>query len=450
MRSTARVVFDDSLRVFVSVLETQLGASPVQKGLILRDVEGRLAFVAPAPMSDEQRVRAEAALTERLGPYARGGGRTVLAPDAPGAERWLASPEARPERVHTDNGEAVEVRVLDRRAAGGDWMSEPAAPWKTPPARMVFASMKGGVGRSTALAVLAVDLSRTRNVLVVDLDLEAPGLGQMLIADADRPRFGALDWYMESSLQAVEPAFLEEMVAPSRLRAGNGLIDVVPALGTSADEHPANVLAKLSRAYLGGVDEQGATTFLQQTRKLIDNLVVRSQYDAVLVDARAGLNETTAAAILGLGADVLLFGVDTPQTFAAHRYLLAHLSRFPSEPYTEHDWLPCLKVVHAKAAADPVAQQRFRDNAFRAFDEFLYRDVPMETNDEASAPLTRREFGLEDREAPHHAWVVLSDANYFQFDPLSEPSHVNESVYRPSFDGFVKAARERMGLEKGR
>jgi hypothetical protein len=115
--------------------------------------------------------------------------------------------------------------------------------------------------------------------------------------------------------------------------------------------------------------------------------------------------------MLGLGADVLLFGIDTPQTFAAHRYLLAHLSRFPRVP-EEADWLPRLRVVHAGAAADPESQKRFSDNAFRAFDELTYRDMPLAEEDPAEPALTRREYGLDDQDAPHHAWVVLSDANY--------------------------------------
>jgi len=448
MNNANPVHFDESLGAFVSLLDQHLGASALERGLVLRDIEGRLAFVAPEGVDEPCRAALEAALQQRLGAYARGAGRDVLDPDSPAAELFRKDSRISTERVAIDDERTVAVRLLDRRAAGSDWLIAPDPGWITPPARMVFASLKGGVGRSTALAVLAVDLARTgASVLAVDLDLEAPGLGEMLVSLSDRPRFGALDWYVESGLGVVDDEFLDDLVAPSRLGAGSGLINVVPAVGAVAEKYPANVLAKLSRAYLGGSSEQGAMSFLDQTRSLIDRLVARRRYDAVLVDARAGLSETTAAAILGLGADVLLFGIDTPQTFAAHRYLLAHLSRFPRNTEDDTDWLSRLKVVHAKAAADPELQKRFRDKAFEAFDDLAYRDVPL-GEEPSELEITRREFGLDDPDAPHHAWVVLSDANYFQFDPLSDPGSVAESSYQRSFSNLLASARERLALEE--
>ena len=45
------------------------------------------------------------------------------------------------------------------------------------------------------MAVLAVhQAERGRNVLVVDLDLEAPGIGAVLLAREDLPQLGVLDW----------------------------------------------------------------------------------------------------------------------------------------------------------------------------------------------------------------------------------------------------------------
>jgi hypothetical protein len=446
MTSEPPLRFDDSLKAFAAVLVEGLGVADVQAGVVLRDVEGRLAFAAAVPLDPDRGDALRAKLQSRLGVYARGGGRSILDPDSPGAESIREDRRISEERFELATGSVV-VRVLDRRLVGSDWLTPPAPGWTSPPARMVFASMKGGVGRSTALAVLAADLSRSgAAVLVLDLDLEAPGLGEMILASSDRPRFGALDWYVETGLGVVEDEFLEDLVAPSTLCAGNGLVDVVPAVGAVADSHPGNVLAKLSRAYLGGAGTAGPTTFLDQTRSLIDRLLARRRYDAVLVDARAGLNETTAASVLGLGADVLLFGVDTPQTFAAHRYLLAHLSRFPRDS-GDADWLSRLKVVHAKAPADPDLQKRFRDRAFGAFDELAYRDGPLQDDAHPEDSTLLRGFGLEDPDAPHHAWVVLSDANYFQFDPIRNPTLLAQEAYRGTFHHLVTSARERLDLE---
>ena len=176
-------------------------------------------------------------------------------------------------------------------------------------------------------------------------------------------------------------------------------------------------------------------------------------YDAILIDARSGLNETTAAAILGLGADVLLFGEGTPQTFASYRYLLAHLARFPRQG--DDDWLYRLRMVHAKAPEDADHQEAFRDAAFGLFTEFLYQDQPhlAETGepllDNDDGALLVEEFSLDAREAPHYAWPVLRDANYYYGDPLGDPALLEPIRYERSYAALLAGVMERLGADFG-
>jgi Mrp family chromosome partitioning ATPase len=98
------------------------------------------------------------------------------------------------------------VRLVERRIVGQDWLQPPRDPIEGVPPITVFASHKGGVGRSTALAVSAAALSEKGfSVLVVDLDLEAPGLGEMLLNEA--PKFGTLDYFVEDGLSNVDDSF---------------------------------------------------------------------------------------------------------------------------------------------------------------------------------------------------------------------------------------------------
>jgi hypothetical protein len=340
-------------------------------------------------------------------------------------------------------GAPFELQVFDQRIVGQDWLEAPA-PARPPaePRRYVFASIKGGVGRTTALAVVAADMAhRGKKVLVVDLDLEAPGVGSMLIPQQDLPRFGLLDALVENGLGGIDRDFLFEMIAASPFGRGRGLVDVVPALGSMAQQHPANVLAKLSRGYLEDQDPTSGqpVSFMGQTQRLVDELAALKQYDAVLLDARAGLNESTATAILGLGAQVLLFGEDTPQTFAGYRYLLAHLARYPR--HEADDWLDRIRMVHAKASADPQHQQAFRDRAHEVFQELLYREVPLQSPDgplfDAGDSVTLPEFSLDDPDAPHFAWPVLRDSNYFEFDPLAAPSQLTQALYERTYQALL-------------
>jgi len=427
--------FDDSLALFVSAIASVLGKLIVEEGKVLRDASGRLAFISSTPLSTEQREPAAQAAQSSLPAYCREGS-VVLDQAQPGVASILHRARGRGyQEVVAFAGEALRVNILEQRIVGADWLEAPAATQSHPP-RFVFASIKGGVGRSTALAVVATDLADFGlKVLVVDLDLEAPGIGAMLLPQDELPRYGLLDAYVENGLGGVDRDFLLDMVAASPFGRGRGLIDVVPAVGSVARQYPANVLAKIARAYLENPGPTGDMLgFMGQTRRLIDELAGLKQYNAVLIDARAGLNESTAAAILGLGAQVLLFGEDTPQTFAGYRYLLAHLARFPRDP--EDDWLPRLRMIHAKAPADAGKQQAFRDRAHAVFQEFLYQEVPLLEKEGAQADasdISLPEYSLDDLDAPHFAWPVLRDSNYFEFDPLTAPSQLKSDSYGQTY-----------------
>ena len=155
------------------------------------------------------------------------------------------------------------------------------------PPVLAFHSIKGGVGRSTAVAVLAAhQAERGRNVLVVDLDLEAPGIGALLLAQEDLPQLGILDWLVETSLRPdAEGELIQRCVGQSQLTRGRGAVDVLPALGRSAGEAPWTVVPKLGRGF---IDHPGlGHSHLERVRRLVDLACSEGTrtYDAVLVDA---------------------------------------------------------------------------------------------------------------------------------------------------------------------
>jgi hypothetical protein len=439
----AKVFFDDSLPRLVEMVAAELGEEALAAGVVLRDATGRLAFFAGAALEDDAAKRLAARLLETLRPYARTD-RVLATPSDFGAKEILEDPSALRCRV----GQRT-VRLVDRRLVGADWLRTPAVA-APPPPRFVFASLKGGVGRSTALSVAAAHLAaQGGRVLAVDLDLEAPGLGAFLLTRDTLPEFGALDALVENNLHDLDDGFFTDLVGPSSLAVRGGRIDVIPAFGRRSLEHPADILGKLARAYAEDIRADGSVaTILDQVRELIDRFARAGSYDAILVDARAGLHETTASAVLGLGAEVLLFGLHEEQTFQGYSALLAHLARLVPPGVPVPEWVDRLTPVHAKAPADTAARAEF-DQRWQA----LVRDYgPLATAKAASREVPVPEGfykvpwneQVPDEEVLPPEWslltpiAVLRDDRFDRFDPFRRRDLLAEEVYRSTFGAILK------------
>ncbi|MGH7057907.1 MAG: hypothetical protein ACREFZ_08495, partial [Acetobacteraceae bacterium] len=95
----APLLFDDSLPQLVETLTRLAGHGFVKDGTALRDVSGRLSFVADrAPRNDDERERLAQALIESLGSYARTDGPLRFRGDG-GTEAILTSLERLPVQV---------------------------------------------------------------------------------------------------------------------------------------------------------------------------------------------------------------------------------------------------------------------------------------------------------------------------------------------------------------
>jgi hypothetical protein len=443
------VRFDDSLRLLVDAVAAELGDEGVAAGIALRDISGRLCFFSAKALAPETTQRLTSQLHAVLGPYARAD-RILFTPTDPGyAAIW-----SEPSTIRCRVGGRT-IRLVDRRLTGADWLRSPADVAPGPP-RFVFMSLKGGVGRSTALSVVAAHLaSRGGRVLAVDLDLEAPGLGPFLLNDETVPEFGALDFLVENNFGELDDTFYADLLGPSGLAPQGGRIDVLPAFGKRSLNHPEDVLAKLGRAYAENIRPDGTiATVLDQIRALIDHFADTKRYDAVLVDARAGLHETTAASVLGLGADVLLFGRNERQTFDGYAALLAHLARFVPPGQQLPEWVDRLTPVHAKAPTS--AEQRL------AFDQrwqlLVYRhgplslSIPGATKRDVPIPKSFRDVtwdeGIADEDVVPQDWSllqplsVLHDDRYEGFDPLQRRDLLAEQIYRSTFGELVERVEQ--------
>ena len=442
--ANAPVRFDDSLPILVREVSAELGDSALANGTVLRDISGRLSFFAANELSEETISRLSERLRSSLGEYAR-------------TDRVVASSsDYGTEAIRTDaltlcvSVGRHTVRLLDRRLVGVDWLRKPASS-SPPPPRFVFASLKGGVGRSTSLAVVAAHLaSRGARVLAIDLDMEAPGLGSSLLNSDTMPEFGIIDALVENSFGPLDERFFADLVGPSDLGDRHGRIDVMPAFGRRSISNPADVLAKIARAYAEDVRKDGSVaTILDQVREIVDHFSKPERYDVILIDARAGLHETTASAVLGLGAEVLLFGLDEPQTFQGYAALLAHLARFIPGDGPPPEWVERLTMVQGKAPLDAEERAEFGLKCLALFSSVGLSPRPLEPADAVLPPAgpfhdvpwdedASDEDVLPTDSGPREPLAVLDDVRFQRFDPHRRRDLLSESVYRTAYGMLIE------------
>jgi hypothetical protein len=271
----------------------------------------------------------------------------------------------------------------------------------------------------------------------------------MLLPGETLPEFGLLDWLAERSVGQVDDEFYADLVAPSWLGGGHGRVDVIPAIGRRSLRNPTNVLAKLARAYLGGAAENNESpSFVREVSVAIDRMANPQNYEVVLIDSRAGLHETTAAAILGLGAHALFFGENQPQTFAGYELLLAQLSIITQN--RSDDWRDRLHFVQSKAPKDNAENRR----AFAQRMETIQRkylwpqemDAKLEPNIEELADTFEVEWVdgshdeipvSDDEEGPWPVIAMMDDDRFRSIDPIADPDALSEPAYLAPFHELI-------------
>lgn len=423
-------LFDDSFSFLLDEVCRILGDGATAQSVVLRDATGQLTYFFDGELEEGQTTALEAALRSRLGSYARHD-RVVADKKTPWATYIFAQTNCQWLPY-----QGKRVRYLDRRIVGVDWLTGPPDSEEKKPPRFVFASLKGGVGRTTALCVAAYELSRQgKNVLVIDLDLEAPGLGSMLLSPAAVPKLGVIDYLTECLLVSREQlsALVPALRATSNLPGHSGRVDVVPALGSHT--RPENYLGKLARALLDAGVDGSSLAVRVKLAQLIDDLTNDGSYDAVLIDSRAGLAELSAGPFLALSATVYLFGTAQRQTLEGYRLLFAQLASLIS-PESNSPW-GNLCVVLAKATDNRDLHDWFREELYGLFLEYLY---------EEQEGLDGFNFSAEDRTAPHFPVPIALNPLFADWDPQRRPSDLtadfSESSFRPFLDDISRRIKD--------
>lgn len=274
---------------------------------------------------------------------------------------------------------------------------------------------------------------RTRQkVLVVDLDLESPGIGRILLPQGSLPDFGVVDWLVEEAVGQADAELLREMVATSPLAENcEGVIRVVTAAGGKEQDY----IAKLSRIYMS-INQNGENLdFAHRLALLLEQLEAQETPDIVLLDSRAGIHDIAAIAITRLTDMAFLFAVNTPQTWQAYRYLFAHWQKWDVNLGQFRENLKIVAgMVPELGRADYLS--RCRESAYNLFLETIYEETAAEDFDTFS-------FALDDSSAPHYPVEILWNMTFQEFNPqAADYFKINGAQLTACYGNFLQTATQ--------
>jgi len=426
--------FNRALQATVEYLARETFPNDV-KPLVIRDIQGRIRIGLEdgnREKHQELAARLETHITT-LAAFAGDTGKAVLFPDD------FFDPESvfkNPDILDLYYpGTDSPLRLLDRQVVGQDWLRPTTFQTKIP--RLVFFGLKGGVGRSTALTILAYDLARAgKRVLLIDFDLESPGLSGLLMPPDRLADFGVVDWFVEDAVGQGE-LIIPRMIAASPLsEQTQGEIRVAAAMGLSEKFY----LAKLSRVY-AEVPRQGKVErFSQRTRRFLDELEKQEKPDVVLIDSRAGLHDLAAVSIVGLATDVLLFGADSAQTWQGYQLLFSHWQAYPHVLHAVRDRLIMVEALFPELDQAERAE-RFLEHAYTLFSETIYERI--EPGVEADPDVFN--FDIHDVAAPHYPLRIKWNSRFQEFDPLLLPQGILTDVdIAATFGEFLDGVKQRL------
>ena len=308
------VPFDTVWTRVVEVVQS-VGGIPEQAGSVylVRNLRGQVRVSVSEDV--ERDVSCRDAL-DRLAAQLRN---VLGAHGAPGDGVLFVAPSLLAKAKETAREVEHGVYLVDRLVTGSDWWTVRDSDTALGVRRCTLFSIKGGVGRSTTAAVLAWHLaSNGERVLVVDLDLESPGLSSAMLDAEACPAFGVTDWFVEDLVGQGEHVIGEMTAAPAWAQDLEGEVRVVPAHGRD----PGEYLAKLGRVYM---DSGGAWT--ARLQGLLSRLEASHAPTTVLVESRSGLHDIAAATVTDIDAHVLLFATDTDSTWTDYDILFRHWQR---------------------------------------------------------------------------------------------------------------------------
>ena len=177
----------------------------------------------------------------------------------------------------------------------------------------------------------------------------------------------------------------------------------------------------------GNITQAGNTIIAEVNRQQIREL------------CKAHIQETVAASLLHLDAEVLCFATNLDVSWQGYRYLFAHLAQLAQvTAQTELDWRERFKMVSARATPGNTAS--FVGNSYALWSETLY--------EESSEPGDAFSYDERDDSAPHYPLVIPRSDTFESFTPYSDIVEMQDMQISGVFGSFFRGLDERLEMIK--
>jgi|GEM_PF-609985 len=274
------------------------------------------------------------------------------------------------------------------------------------PPVVVFHAFKGGAGRTTLLASYALARARRGDhVIVVDMDLDAPGIGTLLAADADGTlaHWGTVDYLLECPKTGALDDYFH--VCGQHEVMGSGRIEVFPT-GRLNDDY----LPKLAR-----IDLDSTTQVEQHPFGLLLESIRERRPDVILVDGRAGLSSSAGLLLSGIAHLHILIATASQQSVQGLERVVRHLGHSQAEQgRRQGECLVVQALVPENADAADAAQSHFNQHLEEIFRNGYYAVKP--ADDYANWSLD----DWDNRTAPHVPVPISYRARLAHYSALSQ------------------------------
>jgi len=272
-------------------------------------------------------------------------------------------------------------------------------------------------------------------IVVLDLDFDAPGVGQLISVDTKGTvaQWGVVDYLLEVEISNPELKDYYHVCRNQKI-VGDGEIIVFPS-GKIDDYYPK----KIARIDL---DLPLLKNEIHPIIKLLNHIIRDLQPNCIIIDARSGLSEMAGFLLSGIAHAYVIFGTTSEQSWAGIKLVLNRLGKemiLNDRPQKE-----CF-IVQAMVPQDKRAQEyaktKFLETSYDAFTDHYYFDTSEEELDENYWYMS----DIENEGAPHVPICLSYLPQFAHFDNLEEIA--NDLATLPEYQSLMNRIYSRLNID---